>query len=562
MREIPQNWTEVTLGDIGAWGSGGTPLKRNSSYYENGTIPWLVIGDLNDGYITSAKTKISQEGLENSSAKLLPVDTLLIAMYGSIGKLGINKIECATNQAIAFCIPDNSITVLKYLFYSMMYEKFSLIGLGQGGAQQNISQGILKSHKILLSPLAEQKRIADKLDTLLARVEAARGRLDRIPIILKQFRQAVLMSGTNGKLTEAWRKENLENVDIDRVKQSVSEERGKRRFKEFGKIEQIYEDEIPFEIPPNWEWVRLGDISLKITDGAHNTPKVQNEGYPFLMAKDLTGGDLDFSEGRLISEKDHRELFNKCQPEIGDLLVVNIGAGTGNNVSINVGFEFSFKNIAIIKRSKFVQPEYLKWFFDSRKQVVFREQTRGGAQPFLSLTILNNLVFALPPIEEQEEIVRRVKILFSLADKLEARYKAARAQIDNLTPSLLSKAFRGELVEQDPNDEPAEKLLERIQADRGKIGQVKKLKPGKRSAVKKESGISMRPNSVISVKAALEDAGKTLSGQELLLRSGYPADANTETIEQFFLDIRSELKAGTIIKKRSNKDDQDWFSLV
>ena len=135
MSSLPEGWAVASLGELGDWGSGGTPAKGVKGYYHNGTIPWVVIGDLNDGYVSSAAGKITEDGLRNSSAKFLPVETLLIAMYGSIGKLGITKIECATNQAIAYCKPDLSAIDLKCLFYLLMSEKSALVGQGQGGAQ-------------------------------------------------------------------------------------------------------------------------------------------------------------------------------------------------------------------------------------------------------------------------------------------------------------------------------------------------------------------------------------------------------------------------------------------
>ena len=116
-KQLPSIWTHVNLDQLGKWGSGGTPKRTNPNYYD-GDIPWLVIGDLNDSVVGGAKNTITQEGLANSSAKLLKKDTLLIAMYGSIGKLGISGIECATNQAIASCEVDESISSLKYLHFA------------------------------------------------------------------------------------------------------------------------------------------------------------------------------------------------------------------------------------------------------------------------------------------------------------------------------------------------------------------------------------------------------------------------------------------------------------
>jgi type I restriction enzyme S subunit len=126
-----------------------------------------------------------------------------------IGKLGISTFPCATNQAIAFCIPSAELVTLRYLFHALANAKSGLIAKGQGGAQQNISQGILKEHQIPLAPLNEQRRIAAKLDTTLAAVEACRQRLDGVAALLKRFRQAVLAAATSGELTRKWREENF-----------------------------------------------------------------------------------------------------------------------------------------------------------------------------------------------------------------------------------------------------------------------------------------------------------------------------------------------------------------
>jgi type I restriction enzyme S subunit len=349
-----------------------------------------------------------------------------------------------------------------------------------GSAQPKLTKGNLEKIPTPLPPLAEQKVIAAKLDTLLAQVGTTKARLDRIPNILKSFRQSVLAAAVSGKLTEEWR--SIATIEpCDYLEIAVEERKLKGiREKKHSKVANI--EEIPFEIPHYWQWFRLGNLALKITDGAHNTPKVISEGFPYIMAKDLTLGFLDFSERRYISEKEHRELYLKCIPERDDLLVVNIGAGTGNNVLVDVNFEFSFKNIAIIKRPSFILGKYLKLFFDSQKLRIFDEQTRGGAQPFLSLTVLNDLAFALPPLEEQTEIVRRVEELFAFADTIEQKTNTALERVNNLTQSILAKAFRGELTADWRAENPdlisgensAEALLAKIQAERDKLALEKK----------------------------------------------------------------------------------------
>ncbi|MDL1926006.1 hypothetical protein FBQ79_07025 [Anaerolineae bacterium AMX1] len=149
-------WKLRTLGDLGEWGSGGTPLSSIPEYY-NGTIPWLIIEDLNDGIVTSSQKTITELGLKNSSAKIVEPGTLLIAMYGSIGKLGITGIRCATNQAIAFCRHDPKLVDVDFLFYYLLYSREKLLDLGKGNTQQNIGQAVLKEYPIPLPPLEEQK---------------------------------------------------------------------------------------------------------------------------------------------------------------------------------------------------------------------------------------------------------------------------------------------------------------------------------------------------------------------------------------------------------------------
>ena len=118
-------WITVTLNDIAKWGSGGTPKSTKKEYY-GGDIPWLIIGDLNDGLVWHSTKKITDEGLKNSSAKIVAPNNILIALYGSIGKLGINKIPVATNQAIAFTQKIHTSTNIKYLFYFLLFLPFKI----------------------------------------------------------------------------------------------------------------------------------------------------------------------------------------------------------------------------------------------------------------------------------------------------------------------------------------------------------------------------------------------------------------------------------------------------
>lgn len=165
--DVPENWVWCRLGEIGAWGSGATPSKSNSDYYNNATIPWLLTGDLNNGIINDIPNKISEKALKETSVRLNPIGSVLIAMYGAtIGKLGILGIEATTNQACCACYPMKKL-YNKYLFYFLMECKPRFVNRGEGGAQPNISKEKIVATTIPLPPLAEQYRIVAKLEKLL-----------------------------------------------------------------------------------------------------------------------------------------------------------------------------------------------------------------------------------------------------------------------------------------------------------------------------------------------------------------------------------------------------------
>ena len=474
--QLPHSWSTCTLSDIAAVNpktvadesliAGFVPMSHAPTSYHGELLfdekPWDEIKksytNFQNGDVIFAKVTPC---FENGKAAI--VDNLPNGIGAGSSEFYVLRPHCS----------DISQKMLFAIIKTHAFMQNGAANMTGAVGLRRVPRSFVETFPIALPPAAEQKEIADRLDKLLAQVEATQARLARIPEIIKQFRQSVLAAAVSGKLTEEWRESNIITTANDFVERAI-QERKNAGIKESKHSKKTRVDEKPFDTPNSWDWYRLGCLALKITDGAHNTPKVLDSGFPYVMAKDLTGGKLDFSENRFISEKDHRELHSKCMPEIDDLLIVNIGAGTGNNVLINTNMEFSFKNIAIIKRPSFILGKYLKIFFDSQKQRIFDEQTKGGAQPFLSLTVLNDIAFALPQITEQTEIVRRVEQLFAYADSIEQQAKAAKERVDNLTQAILAKAFRGELTADwraaNPDlisgDNSAEALLARIQAER------------------------------------------------------------------------------------------------
>jgi type I restriction enzyme S subunit len=429
MSDLPQGWTTTSLGEIGKWSSGGTPSRRNSAYFGKG-VPWVKSGDLPDGRITATEEKITQVGLKNSSAKVMPVGTISLALYGAtIGKLGVMTFPAATNQACANVIPDFRLIDPQYLFFYLMSEREALIEKGQGGAQPNISQQIVKAHDILLAPVNEQRRIVVKLENLLGRVNAAQERLATIPHILKRFRQSVIDSASLGALTVDWRADR--GVEFEQFSGN------------------------------------LGNLA-RFIDYRGKTPRKTTDGIPLITAKNIRPGYLSIEPREYIAESDYDIWMTRGIPEVGDVLITT-EAPLGYVVCIDWTFKFALAQRVICLHfdKDTIIGEYASLVLQSTEfQSQLRDKATGTTVTGIKASRLKELPINFPSIDEQKEIVRRVDALLKSADPLQARYLKAKELVDKLTQSILAKAFRGELVPQDPNDEPASVLLERIRRER------------------------------------------------------------------------------------------------
>lgn len=414
---LPEGWVNTPFEEIGRWGSGGTPKASEASYY-GGNIPWIRSGDLPDGPILKHEIGISDRGLASSSAKWVSPGSVLVAMYGAtIGKLGLTTYPVTTNQAIASIETAQGIDA-QYLFEYLRSQKAELISLGQGGAQPNISQEILKARQLPLPPEAEQRRIVAKLDTLTARLVRARAELDRVSTLAVRQRFAILEDVFRGAADHP-----LARIeDICRVGTGSTPKRGERRYYENATI----------------PWVTSGAVNLG-------------------LIKEPT---------ELITEAAIKETNCKLFPA-GSILVALYGEGKTRGMVATLGIAAATNQALAVLHSfeSRVYPEWARLFLLARYEET-RSAASGGVQPNLNLGIVKSIALPVPPLSEQASAIAAIKAAFTRADRLEAEAARARKLIDRLEAAILAKAFRGELVPQDPNDEPASVLLERIRAER------------------------------------------------------------------------------------------------
>ena len=331
----------------------------------------------------------------------------------------------------------------------------------------------------------------------------------------QQLKNSILQMAVQGKLVPQDPNDEPASVLLERIRaekeQLIKEGKIKKErnpsiifrgadnlpYEKVGKNEPVcIADEVPFEIPESWELVRLGTILHKLSDGTHSRPHYVASGIPFISVKDISGGKLDFSDCKYITEEEHCELYSRCNPEYGDILLTKVGT-TGIPVIVDTTNEFSlFVSVALLKfNQEMLSNEYLACLINSplvQKQA--EKNTRGvGNKNWVMRDIANTLI-VIPPLLEQQRIVSKLQKILPFVDNYAHAYSKAK-KLNNGFPNLLKKsilqeAVQGKLVPQDPNDEPASILLERIRAEKERL-----IKAGKIKRDKHESVIFRRDNS-------------------------------------------------------------------
>ena len=388
-------WKTVRLSDFCRTGTGGTPSRSNlERYYEGGTIPWVKSGELRESVINETEEHVTEAALRETNVKLVPAGALLLAMYGAtVGRLGILGVEATTNQAVCHIVPDPKAAEVRFLFHALSNQVANLVARGVGGAQPNISQGIIKDLKLALPPLAEQRRIAEVLD----RAEALRAK-----------RRAAL-------------------AQLDSLTQSL--------------FLDLFGD--PMTNQKGWKTCLLEDIAKKITDGTHKTPVYKDSGIEFLSAKDLKEGGIAWGTEKFISEEEHRELVRRCNPELGDILLAKSGS-LGNVAIIDRSHQFSlFESLCLIKHDRErIEGQFLTGLLRAPSMLAhLLGKNKGVAIKHLHLVDVRNLRIPLPPIPLQREFARRV----TAVEALKTAQRASLAELDALFATLQHRAFRGEL---------------------------------------------------------------------------------------------------------------------
>ena len=417
--DIPDTWKWISLGNVGRWGAGATPSRKVKEYY-GGNIPWLKTGDLNDGTINDIPEYITELALKETSVKINPIGSVLIAMYGAtIGKLGILEIEATTNQACCACRTYDGI-YNKYLFYYLMSQRDNLKYMGSGGAQSNISKEKIVGFSFPLAPYAEQIRVVDAIEVIFSE-------LDQIDKLQKQYssdleilKSKIIDAGIQGKLTE----QLPEDGTAEELLKQIAEEKKllikEKKIKATKALPEITDDEIPFDIPDNWRWVRLNDICSKITSG--NTPAGGSKGGAYVAE-----GNCFFREQNIYNDGIHYDGMVYINDELlatrenstvlpQDILLNITGGSIGRCTLVPDDFiKGSINQHILIIRV--IDPRLRFYVHKCLCSPYYQKLIMGnvvGDKDGFSAGRCKNTIIPLPPINEQGRIVEKIDEILAL----------------------------------------------------------------------------------------------------------------------------------------------------
>ena len=435
--DIPDSWEWSRLGFIGDWGAGSTPKRGEPKYYLNGTIPWLKTGDLNNGYINEVPEFITEIALKETSVRLNPIGSVLIAMYGAtIGKVGILNIKATTNQACCACLPFNGI-YNEFLFYYLMSQNKNFNKMGEGGAQPNISRTKIINYLFPIPSLNEQERIVDKIKEILPLIEEYGINEEKLNKLNSEFpdklKSSILQEAIQGKLVPQNPNDEPASVLLERIKNEkerlIKEKKIKRNKNEsyiFKENNHYYEkigkkgdsirinDKIPFEIPENWQWCKLENIVKILGDGIHGTPNYDDGGeYYFINGNNLNNGEIVFKEN---TKKVNYDEYIKYKKDLGKTTVLVSINGTIGNVAFYNG-----ENVMLGKSACYfnlfdnIFKKYIKLLIETDYFMKYALNSATGTTiKNVSLKAMKNWLIPIPPLNEQKRIVKIIENIMYL----------------------------------------------------------------------------------------------------------------------------------------------------
>jgi type I restriction enzyme, S subunit len=450
--KVPENWVWVRLKHLVDFFS-GSAFPNQYQGYNDLEIPFYKVGNLKDTdsnyYIYSEENTISEEIRVKLKAKKVPKDTILFAKIGEAIRLNrrglVPKPACIDNNLMGFKANENILDNKLLLYWSLKEDFYKY---SQATAVPSIRKSTLEAISFPLPPIHEQKRIAEKVERLFAKIDEAKRLIEEVKESFELRRAAILDKAFRGELTAKWRTEHkdlLNNLPFN---------------------EKCNTENNLYSLPRGWKWVEIGDIAD--VKGGKRLPKghslvKENTGYPYIKAGNLKNGTVLQEELEYL-EFDTWEAIKNYTVAGGDVYITIVGACIGDvgiipnelngaNLTENAAKIFNLKNC----NNEFIA----FWLSSPVAQNIIKSKISSAAQGKLALSRIKTINVPIPPIEEQEQIVSIIKKALSKEEESKSVLNLQK-KIDDLKQTILNKAFHGELGTNDPTDEHAIELLKEV----------------------------------------------------------------------------------------------------
>jgi type I restriction enzyme S subunit len=478
--DVPSAWIWVTVDDIATVIGGGTPPAGDPSNFSEAEIPWLTPADLS-GYkgnaIGRGARALSAKGLASSSAKLLPAGSVLYTSRAPIGYCVVAANPIATNQGFKSLVLGADLSPFFLRHYLLSIKEYAE-QQASGTTFLELSGARMKELLTPVAPLNEQKRIVAKIEALQARSDAAKEALDAIPPLLEKFRQSVLAAAFRGDLTKKWREAHpdagtrwREDVPGGNGHAGALTRRG--RLWGAGTTSANVRPEWG-EIPESWQWVQVRDlntdaeVSVQIGPMSMKSAEFVEGGVTVLNVGCVQWGQLDLTKANYLPE-DRAADFGRYRVEPGDVMFTRSGTvGRSAVVPEGVSALMTFHLLRVRTTQAICVPQLVYFAFQGCPAVLDQvgSSAIGATRQGFNTRLLEEMWIPLPPPPEQRAMLTRLDEVWAFVEGIEAAVRAGTIELHSLNQSILAKAFRGELVPQDPNNEPASVLLERIRRER------------------------------------------------------------------------------------------------
>ena len=415
MAELPQNWIESKLEYI-VWHKKGSKPKKLYISMQEGYVPYIDI--------KAFEKNILEQYTEINLAKLTKPNNILVVWDGArAGLVGLAPCIGAIGSTLVDIEPKTKEIINKYLYYFLFSNYAYINSKPRGTGTPHVNPDLYWNMLIPLPPSNEQKRIVEKLDKMIRIVDGVNARLDKIPTALKRARQSILNQAITGELTKDWREKN--------------------------------------NIKYTWKETSLKSIVLTYKNGLSKRSGKEGKATVVLRLADLCNHKIIKDNIREIKITDNEAKQYKL--DYNDILIIRVNGSediVGRFILYDLNENWIYCDHLIrLKYDKTIIESYYLFYYAQTnvvREYIKANVVSSAGQNTINQKTLDNMPLLLPPIEEQAEIVRRVKLAFEKLDKIESRYQKAKEYSDKLTQSILNKAFRGELVPQDPNDKPVE----------------------------------------------------------------------------------------------------------